>query len=323
MPAHARLRVLSVTRRQGIIAPVKTFLLRGIAAAAFAGRAQLYGQELPSPSPFPPPAPGEQAVLIGAGDIADCGHIEEARKTAAIVEKIPGTVFTLGDNAYPSGTPEQFAACYAPTWGRFKDRTRPAVGNHDYRTTGATAYFSYFGAAAGDPNKGYYSYDLGAWHILVVNSNCGEIGGCRRGSAQEKWVREDLAAHPALCTLAMWHHPRFSSAEHGDAPFMREIWKDLFDAGAELVLSGHDHTYERFAPMDAAGKADSKRGVRQFVAGTGGRSLYKWVNVHATSEVRENEVYGVLKLTLRPDSYDWQFLPAEGTFTDTGSGKCH
>lgn len=290
---------------------------------AIAGSPAFLAQQPPSPSPFPAPAPGEPAVLIGAGDIADCANLEEARRTAALIEKNPGTVFTLGDNAYPSGTAEQFANCYAPTWGRFRDRTRPAVGNHDYRTPGASAYFAYFGKAAGDPLKGYYSYDLGGWHVLVVNSNCKEVGGCRRGSPQETWVRENLAAHPALCTVAMWHHPRFSSAEHGDDPSMRDIWRDLYDAGAELVLSGHDHTYERFAPMDAAGKPDPKRGVRQFVAGMGGRSLYKWVHVHATSEVRENQTYGVLKLTLHPESYDWQFLAAEGTFQDSGSGECH
>jgi hypothetical protein len=293
---------------------VKNTALTALALAlAGASLAPLAAQQPPSPSPFPAPAE-EPAVLIGAGDIAACDHLDEARRTAAIVEKIPGTVFTLGDNAYDSGTAEQFTACYAPTWGRFKDRTRPS---------GAAPYFAYFGKAAGEPGKGYYSYDLGRWHILVVNSNCNEIGGCKKGSPQELWVREDLAAHPAPCTLAMWHHPRFSSAEHGDDPAMRAIWKDLYDAGADVVLSGHDHTYERFAPMDGAGNADPKRGVRQFVAGTGGRSLYKFVHVRDTSEVRENQTYGVLKLTLHPDSYDWQFLAAEGSFKDEGSGKCH
>jgi hypothetical protein len=233
-------------------------------------------------------------------------------------------VFTLGDNAYDSGTPEQFARCYEPTWGRFKKRTRPAVGNHDYRSLAAAPYFAYFGEAAGDPKKGYYSYDLGAWHVVVVNSNCGEIGGCRRGSPQEKWLREDLAAHPALCTLAMWHHPRFSSALHGDDPRMRDIWKALYDAGAEVVLSGHDHDYERFAPVDANGRADAEHGMRQIVAGTGGRHLYNWGLIHPTSEVRNNQTFGVLKLTLHPASYDWEFLPAAGsTFTDSGSSKCH
>lgn len=263
-------------------------------------------------------------MLVGAGDIADCEEIAAAHKTAEIVEKIPGTVFTLGDNAYESGTAKQFAECYAPTWGRFRGRTRPAPGNHDYETPGAAGYFAYFGAAAGDPKKGYYSYDLGAWHVIVVNSICKEVGGCHRGSPQERWLREDLAAHPAPCTVAMWHHPRFSSAaEHGDDPTMSDIWKALYEAGAEVVLSGHDHTYERLAPMDASGKADPQRGIRQFVAGTGGRHLYAWGRIHPTSEVRENRTFGVLKLTLRPDSYDWQFLAAEGSFTDSGSGKCH
>ncbi len=304
---------------------MKSVLPRAFVVVFLASLAGLSAQQPPSPppSPFPPPASGKQAVLIGAGDIADCSHIEEAYKTAAIIEKIPGTVFTLGDNAYPSGTAEQFVACYAPTWGRFKDRTRPVIGNHDYRTAGGAPYFAYFGAAAGDPDKGFYSYDLGAWHILVVNSNCKEAGGCKRGSPQEKWLKDDLAAHPTLCTLAMWHHPRFSSAEHGDEISMGDIWKDLYDAGADVVLSGHDHTYERFAPANASGKGDPERGVRQFVAGTGGRSLYKFEKVHPTSEMRNNETYGVLKLTLRPDAYDWQFLPAEGTFTDSGSTKCH
>ncbi|MEP6993056.1 MAG: metallophosphoesterase [Acidobacteriota bacterium] len=295
---------------------MKNSWLFGVFGAALIGLSPLLAQE---PTP-PPPDP----VLVGAGDIADCSEIESARKTAALVEQIGGTVFTLGDNAYGSGTPEQFANCYAPTWGRFKDRTRPAAGNHDYLTLGAAGYFAYFGAAAGDPKKGYYSYDLGAWHVIVINSNCQEIGGCQKGSTQEKWLREDLAAHPALCSAAMWHQPRFSSADHGDDPGMSAIWKALYEAGAELVLSGHDHTYERLAPMDDRGGSDPQKGVRQFVAGTGGRYLYNWGTIHPTSEVRNNQTFGVLKLTLHPDSYDWQFVPADGSgFTDSGSAKCH
>ena len=278
-------------------------------------------QQLTPPAATPaPPDP----VLVGAGDIADCSKIGPARKTAELIEKIDGTVFTLGDNAYDSGTPAQFENCYDPTWGRFKDRTRPALGNHDYRTLGASPYFAYFGAAAGDPRKGYYSYDLGAWHVIVVNSNCTEVGGCRRGSPQEQWLRQDLAAHPVRCTVAMWHHPRFSSAQHGDDFGMRDIWKDLVDAGADLVLSGHDHDYERFAPMNAAGESDPEHGVREFVVGTGGRYLYNWGVIHSTSQVRNNQTFGILKLTLHPEAYDWQFLPADGSdFTDSGSAKCH
>lgn len=270
------------------------------------------------------PALAQDPVLVGAGDIADCGELSGAAKTAILLDRIEGTVFTLGDNAYDSGTPQQFADCYAPTWGRHKARTRPIPGNHDYRTNGAKGYFDYFGAAAGDPAKGYYSYDLGAWHVVALNSNCSQAGGCQAGSPQEKWLKEDLAAHPALCTAAMWHHPRYSSAEHGDDRSVRDLWQALYAAGVELVLSGHDHTYERFAPQDADGKADPDRGVRQFVVGTGGRAEYKWGRLDANSEARNNDTFGVLKLTLHSDAYDWEFVPVDGaSFTDKGSARCH
>ena len=266
----------------------------------------------------------QDPVLVGAGDIADCKALSPAAKTANLLEHIEGTVFTLGDNAYENGTPKQFADCYGPTWGRFKARTRPAVGNHEYGTAQAKGYFDYFGAAAGDPAKGYYSYDLGEWHVVVVNSNCGEVGGCKAGSPQERWVREDLAAHPAACTVAMWHHPLYSSGEHGDDRSLRDIWQALYEAGADVVLSGHDHTYERFAPQDANSKADPARGIRQFVVGTGGRGLYKWQHSDPDSEVKNNQTHGVLKMTLHADGYDWEFIPVEGqSFTDKGSAKCH
>ena len=266
----------------------------------------------------------QDPVLVGAGDIADCKALWPAAKTANLLEHIEGTVFTLGDHAYENGTPKQFADCYGPTWGRFKARTRPAVGNHDYGTAFANGYFDYFGAAAGDPTKGYYSYDLGKWHVVVLNSNCKQVAGCKAGSPQEQWVRQDLEAHPALCTVAMWHHPRYSSGKHGDDKSLGDLWKALYDAGAEVVLSGHDHDYERFAPQDADSKADPVRGIRQFVAGTGGRPLYKWGNTDANSEVRNDETFGVFKMTLHEDGYDWEFIPVEGqTFRDSGSAKCH
>lgn len=266
----------------------------------------------------------QDPVLVGAGDIADCKALSGAAKTANLLDHIEGTVFTLGDNAYENGTPKQFADCYGPTWGRHKARTRPVVGNHEYGTSHADGYFKYFGEAAGDPTKGYYSYDLGKWHVIVLNSICSQIGGCGPGSAEEQWVRQDLAAHPALCTVAMSHHPRYSSGEHGDDPSMRAIWQALYEAGAEVVLSGHDHTYERFGPQDADSKGAPSRGVRQFVIGTGGRSLYRWEHGDADSEVKNNETFGVLKMTLHDDGYDWEFIPAEGgTFTDKGSAKCH
>jgi 3',5'-cyclic AMP phosphodiesterase CpdA len=270
-------------------------------------------------------SPGPDPVLVGAGDIADCKQIEGAKATAKLLERIPGTVFTLGDNAYPRGTAEQFQDCYGPTWGRFLETTRPTVGNHEYETGGAAAYFAYFGEAAGPPDKGYYSYDLGKWHVVVLNSNCGEIGGCRAGSPQEQWLRRDLAEHPSVCTVAMWHHPRFSSAsEHGDDGRTRDLWKALEEGDAEIVLSGHDHTYERFAPRDADGLPDPIQGIRQFVVGTGGRHEYAWGAIQPESEAHNNKTFGVLKLTLHPDSYDWEFVPIDGeTFTDSGTAKCH
>lgn len=263
-------------------------------------------------------------VLAGAGDIATCNGDGDSA-TAALLNVIAGTIFTAGDNAYENGSASEFARCYEPAWGRFRERTRPAAGNHEYGTTGATGYFSYFGTAAGEPGRGYYSYDLGPWHVIVVNSNCSAIGGCGVGSAQERWVRDDLAAHPARCTLAYWHHPRFSSGSHGSDVAMGPIWQALYDAGAELVVSGHDHDYERFAPQNAAGQADPERGVRQFVVGTGGRSHYAFPRGPiANSEARDAASFGVLKLTLYSGRYMWEFIPAAGAyFTDAGAGVCH
>ena len=280
----------------------------------------------PSPSPQPPPQPppSVDAVLLAAGDIASCASPGDAA-TAALLDSMPGTIATLGDNAYERGSPAEYADCYGPTWGRFLSRTRPAPGNHEYLTPGASGYFSYFGAAAGAPDSGYYSYDLGAWHIVVINSNCSPAGGCQAGSRQEAWLRADLAAHRTVCTLAYWHHPRFSSGEHGDQVSMQPIWQDLYDAGADVVLSGHDHDYERFAPQTPTGVADPARGIREFVVGTGGKNHYPITRpAEPNSEVRNWDTFGILKLTLHPRGYDWQFVPEAGkTFTDAGSGRCH
>ena len=270
-------------------------------------------------------ASAEDPVIVGAGDIADCTMLSGAAKTAVLLDRVEGTVFTLGDNAYLSGTPRQFADCYAPTWGRHKAHTHPAVGNHEYLTAHARGYYEYFGDAAGQPDKGYYSWDLPNWHIVVLNSNCAEVGGCTRGSKQETWLREDLAAHPQPCIAAMWHHPRFSSGgEHGDDPTVTGLWQALYDAGAEFIVAGHEHVYERFAPQTADGKADPEHGIRQFTVGTGGRELYPWGRIKPNSEVRDNKTFGVIKLTLHPDGYDWEFVPVDGEkFTDSGSDKCH
>ena len=263
--------------------------------------------------------PSRPPILVGAGDIASCRY-DHDEATAKLLDSIPGTVFTTGDNAYPNGTPDQFARCYGPTWGRHKTRTRPSPGNHDYRTPRAPAYFAYFGAQAGDSGKGYYSYDLGSWHIISLNSSALMVAG----SPQERWLRADLAAHPAKCTLAYWHHPRFSSGEHGSARASEPLWNALYDANADVVLNGHDHTYERFAPQTPRGVRDTARGIREFVVGTGGAGFYEFSIVRANSEVRHNRTHGVIKLTLRENGYDWEFVPvAGGRFRDSGSGKCH
>lgn len=262
-------------------------------------------------------------VLVSAGDIASCDN-DNDEATARILDGIDGTVLTLGDNVYPSGGIDEFFGCYGPTWGRHKGRTKPAAGNHDYQVPNASGYFAYFGEAAGDPTKGYYSYDLGAWHIVVLNSNCGQIGGCGLNSAQVKWLVDDLKAYPTTCTLATMHHPRFSSGQHGSTEELQPLWRTMYEQGVDVVLAGHDHTYERFKPMDVNGKDDPPRGIREFVVGTGGRSHYNFGIPLPTSEVRDNTSYGALKLTLHDTSYDWEFIPVAGaTFRDSGTGRCH
>jgi hypothetical protein len=264
----------------------------------------------------------DDPVLVGAGDIAGCSTAGD-EATANLLDGIPGTVFTLGDNVYDSGTDAEFANCYEPSWGRHEARTKPSVGNHEYLTAGASGYFNYFGPTAGEPGKGYYSYDLGGWHMIVLNSNCSKVT-CAAGSPQEQWLRADLAAHPNSCTLAYFHHPLYSSGEHGNQTQVRPFWRALYEANADAVLSGHDHTYERFAPQDPFGVADPRRGIREFVVGTGGKNHYAFTTVQPNSEVRNATTHGVLKLTLHPTGYDWQFVPVAGqTFTDSGSATCH
>jgi choice-of-anchor A domain-containing protein len=263
---------------------------------------------------------GGSAVFVGAGDIADCGS-NAAGATAQLLDSIPGTVFTLGDNAYPDGATDEYNNCYEPTWGHHKARTHPALGDNDYNTGTASPSFDYFGAALGDPNKGYYSYDVGAWHIITLNSNCSEIGGCGLDSDQGRWLQADLAAHPTACILAIHHQPLFSSG--GGSTAVQDFWEPLYAAGADIVLSGHRHTYERFAQQDPSGVADPGRGIRQFVVGTGGASLHSFDSEAPNSEVRNDTTHGVLKLTLHPTSYDWEFVPIAGeTFTDSGSTNC-
>ena len=262
----------------------------------------------------------ESVTLVGAGDIANCEMLGGAQATARLLDTIEGTIFTLGDHTYPKGTAKEFENCYAPTWGRHKMRTRPTLGNHDLITGRGQPYFDYFGENAGPKGRGYYSYDLGAWHIIALNGTATVADT----SPQMLWLHQDLAAHAtADCVLAYWHMPLFSSGPHGGTTEMKGVWKALYDAGADVVVSSHDHVYERFAPMDANGKVDPQRGLREFLVGTGGAGVFKFKKILPNSEVHSNTTYGVLKFTLRKGRYAWQFIPMAGqSFTDSGEAAC-
>jgi acid phosphatase type 7 len=282
------------------------------------------------PTPVPaPPASGpslaqwpNEVNLNGAGDIAWCSNKGD-EATAKLLETLPGKVFTTGDNVYSAGTASEYANCYHPTWGRHKTRTRPSPGNHDYETGGAAPYYAYFGSLAGPSGRGYYSYTLGSWHVVSLNSSV----SMAVGSAQYTWLRDDLAASTALCTLAYWHHPLFSSdAGVGSSTHARPIWNLLYAAGADVVVAGHAHNYERFAPQTPQGVADAVHGLRQFVVGTGGKTLSTNVRSPrlANSQVFNGSTWGVLVLRLGEGGYRWKFAPVAGkTFTDAGSTACH
>jgi acid phosphatase type 7 len=269
-------------------------------------------------------------TLVGAGDIAGCGAaLAGAEATAKLIEKIPGEVFASGDLAYEHGNAAEFHECYGATWGRFKERTHPTPGNHEYGTPEARDYFRYWGERAGPVGKGYYSFDLGVWHIVALNSNCDAqgLGGCAAGSPEETWLKKDLSEHPGSCIVAFGHHALFSSGifrTHAVHPELKAIVQDLYDAHADLLLVGHEHSYERFAPQDPDGKIDPAHGIREIVVGTGGRSHDPLGFAMDNSEVRNMDTFGVIKVTLMPRGYTWEFLHVEGaTFTDSGSGVCH
>jgi hypothetical protein len=271
----------------------------------------------------PHPSPTGDPVLVGAGDIARCGS-DGDEKTAALLDGIAGTVFTAGDNAYENGSPDQFRECYDPSWGRHRDRTRPAPGNHDWEMSGLVGYLGYFGEAAKGPNgSSWYSYDLGTWHVIVLDSMCSKVDGCGPASAQGQWLAADLAASDARCTLAIFHLPRFSSGAHGDTPEMDAFWRPLYAAGVDVVVNGHDHDYERFAPQDPDARLDGERGIRQFVVGTGGAQLRDFTRVAPNSELRVVLGHGVIAFTLRDGSYEWEFMVAGTAFSDHGTAPCH
>ena len=270
-------------------------------------------------------------TLVGAGDIAGCNNtrgrikFKADRKTARLVGKIPGTVFTLGDNAYPEGTREQFRDCYDPTWGKYKKRTRPSVGDHEYHTPGARPYFDYFRGRAGERRGGYYSYDRGSWHIVVLNSICEEIGGCGRSSPQGRWLRTDLAQNPTKCTLAYFHDPLYASGRGEDIPQVKPFWTELYNQHADVILSGSVHRYERFARITPSGERSSARGIRQFIVGTGGApGGYQHGADEPRVQAKKIGTPGVLKLDLGSGFYQWKFVPVEGrNYTDSGRARCH
>ena len=266
----------------------------------------------------------QTVTLVGAGDIAGC-DFKADRKTARLLGKIRGTVFTLGDNVYPDGTRAQFHNCYDPTWGNYKKRTKPSVGDQDYATSGAKPYFDYFGWRAGKPSRGYYSYDRGAWHIVALNSNCEEVGGCEWKSAQGRWLRRDLANHQARCTLAYFHHPLYASGSNYDSPKVKPFWHILYNHHAEVILSGHAHRYERFARITPSGERSSARGIRQFIVGTGGKlgGSQKGPD-EPRVQAKKIGAPGVLKLDLGSGFYQWKFVPVAGrNYTDSGRARCH
>ena len=273
-------------------------------------------------------------VILAAGDLV-CGTGSSTSApcrdsaTAALVGPVaPAGVLLLGDIQYENATLSDFNTYYNSTWGVHRDITYPAAGNHEYQTAGAAGYFDYFNGIgvqtgrAGDRSKGYYSFNIGTWHLIALNSNCSSIGGCQAGSPQEQWLRADLAANTNACTLAYWHHPRFSSGGHGNNSFMQPIYQALYDYRADLVLAGHDHDYERFSAQNPTGGLDNTRGIRSFVVGTGGKEKNGFSTIRANSELRASSI-GLLKLTLHPTSYDWQFVPIPGeTLADAGSAAC-
>jgi acid phosphatase type 7 len=306
--------------------PAVTLVLAAALAAACTGTPQAGDTSASATAPATAsPAAGQRSTtLLAAGDIASCTS-DGDEQTAALLDSLPGTVLTLGDTVYDDGSADEFERCYLPSWGRFRHRTYPAPGNHDYQTFEAMGYYGFFGPRAGQPGKGWYSFDRGRWHLIALNSNCDEVGGCQPGSEQERWLRGDLAAHPARCTLAFWHHPRFSSGTtHGSDRAVGGLWLALYEAGADVVLVGHEHNYERFAPLDPLGGVDPARGVREFVVGTGGKSHYPFGSPLPGSEARNSDSFGVLQLQLRRTGYSWRFLPAQGgSFQDSGSASCH
>ena len=324
----ATLAILSglgaVARNSGIggsAAPSSSGRPAAVASASASARASASAGAA-SPSASSSASTASDPVLIGAGDIARCDSGADT-DTAALLARQTGTVFTAGDNAYPQGTAAQFTDCYAPTWGKELARTRPTAGNHDHDTADLAGYLGYFGGAAAPQGTSWYSYDLGTWHVIALDATCDAVGGCGPDSAQGRWLAADLAASTATCTLAIWHQPRFSSGLHGNDTQVAPFWDALYAAGADAVVNGHDHDYERFAPQDPNANADAARGIREFVVGTGGAELRDFGTQQANSELEVSGYYGVIRLILHPGWYEWAFRTTAGSDLDAGSADCH
>lgn len=303
-------------------------LLGGAFGVAFAVLAGGDEQTVTAESGMTEPGTTETQVLLAAGDIAECDYQGDEATARILAEYPEATIAPLGDLAYPEGTLADFENCYDPSWGKYKRRTRPATGNHDHSTTNAQGYWDYFGERGGPFDRYHYSYELGAWHVVVLNSDCWRIEGCEPDDPQIEWLRGDLQLHDAACTLAYWHRPPFSSGRYGDpenTQRVRPLWQAVVEGGVDLVLASHEHSYERFAPMNGVGNRDEDRGARLIVAGTGGGNLRRFENAPLpTTERRNDDTWGVVKLTLEPTGYTWEFLPVAGkSFTDSGSGTCH
>ncbi|MDB4937261.1 MAG: putative purple acid phosphatase-like protein [Labilithrix sp.] len=318
-----------------------TYVLVALLAVAFVSTCMPRAETLPpcvASTRFDRISPPASVVTIAAvGDVADCSGGGKQMEVAALVDKLaPDAVFALGDLAYPDGTIDEFLDCYGPSLGRFREITRPVVGNHEYHTPHAGGYFAYFCGTSGTPFQGWYSFDIGRWHVVALNSVCGsdldvpsdvagDFGGCGRSSPQIAWLRADLEAHRGQCTLAMWHHPRWSSSTEGSSHAVDTIWRTVTEYGVDVVLNGHAHDYQRFPALDADGARDDAHGTRMFVVGTGGSAFSGFDSDHPRSEVTDDSSHGVLRLALRDDSYAWSFVPIDGDgFHDEGGEiPCH
>ncbi len=326
--------VLLLLGGAALLRPPATDLAGGASPSASSASPSPVASASPGAAPDPDPSvtatpaptldPGADPTFVGAGDIADCTSGGDDA-TARLLDGIEGQVFTAGDNVYDSASTETLRDCYGPTWGRHLTRTRPAAGNHDWQDGGIDAYRAYFGrAATGATGETWYAYDLGTWRIIVLDSDCAAVKGCDAASPQGAWLAAELATHPTACTLAIFHHPRFSSGQHGDQQAVDPFWRALYAAGVDVVVNGHDHDYERFAPQDPDGREDRAAGIREFVVGTGGRELRGFRStIAANSELRAAVSHGLLAFTLRNGTYEWRFIPTGGTFSDRGTATCH